>query len=187
MPADAILRGVDLDARDREDSLDDALKDLESLMRKAKDMVRSPLSAFLLLAQLLTTCRMQITLAQSINAQLASSTSSPANGSSAPAPAAAAHAASLASSSLHSLGLATPAASVLDSAVTPDLVADDRAYHAELARELAGVLEKGRVMDRKGGIVGLDEVWCLWNRARGVGTFRPPSSLLVPSPSYSSS
>ncbi|GAA5846670.1 hypothetical protein JCM9279_003403 [Rhodotorula babjevae] len=146
---DAILRGVDLDARDREDSLDDALKDLESLMRKAKDM---------------------ITLAQSINAQLASSAASPSNGSSAPAttPAAAARAASLASSSLHSLGLA-----VLDSAVTPDLVADDRAYHAELARELAGVLEKGKVMERKGGIVGLDEVWCLWNRARGVALVSP--------------
>lgn len=37
---DAIMRGMDLDSRDREDSLDDALKDLDSLMRKAKDMVR---------------------------------------------------------------------------------------------------------------------------------------------------
>jgi hypothetical protein len=40
MISDAIMRGMDLDSRDREDSLDDALKDLDSLMRKAKDMVR---------------------------------------------------------------------------------------------------------------------------------------------------
>lgn len=33
---------MDLEARDREDSLDDALKDLESLMAKAKEMVRFP-------------------------------------------------------------------------------------------------------------------------------------------------
>ncbi|KPV71901.1 uncharacterized protein RHOBADRAFT_47352 [Rhodotorula graminis WP1] len=166
---DAILRGVDLDARDREDSLDDALKDLESLMRKAKDM---------------------ITLAQSINAQLASSAASPSNGSStSPTPAAAARAASLASSSLHSLGLATASSSVLDNAVTPDLVADDRAYHAELARELDGVLEKGRVMERKGGIVGLDEVWCLWNRARGVArltlrVFHPSGLTILHTPRF---
>lgn len=38
---DAIMRGMDLDSRDRGDSLDDALKDLDSLMAKAKDMVRS--------------------------------------------------------------------------------------------------------------------------------------------------
>lgn len=31
------------------------------------------------------------------------------------------------------------------------------------------MLRKGGVMERHGGIVGLDEVWCLWNRARGVG------------------
>lgn len=34
------MRGMDLDSRDRGDSLDDALKDLDSLMKKAKDMVR---------------------------------------------------------------------------------------------------------------------------------------------------
>lgn len=43
MISDAIMRGMDLDSRDREDSLDDALKDLDSLMRKAKDMVRPSL------------------------------------------------------------------------------------------------------------------------------------------------
>ncbi|GJN93922.1 hypothetical protein Rhopal_006981-T1 [Rhodotorula paludigena] len=138
---DAILRGMDLEARDREDSLDDALKDLESLMAKAKEM---------------------ITLAQSINAQL-STPSAPSPGASADE---AASAASLASTSLHSLGL-------VSAAVTPDLVADSRRYHAELARELRDVLDKGRVMQRQGGVIGLDEVWCLWNRARGVALVSP--------------
>ncbi|BGP43347.1 Vacuolar protein-sorting-associated protein 36 [Rhodotorula kratochvilovae] len=138
---DAILRGIDLEARDREDSLDDALKDLESLMAKAKEM---------------------IVLAQSINAQLSSAPAAGAAGGEA------ARAASLASTSLHSLGLLPGGA-----AVTPDLVADDRAYHAELARELAGVLHKGGVMDRAGGVIALDEVWCLWNRARGVALVSP--------------
>ncbi len=47
----------------------------------------------------------------------------------------------------------------------------------ELARELAGVLQgdgsDGRKkevgMMRQRGIIGLDEVWGGWNRARGVG------------------
>lgn len=69
---------------------------------------------------------------------------------------------SLASTSLQSLGL-------VSAAVTPDLVSDAKRYHQELAKELAEVLRKGRVMEKHGGIVGLDEVWCLWNRARGVG------------------
>ncbi|GAA6046818.1 hypothetical protein JCM3770_005658 [Rhodotorula araucariae] len=142
---DAILRGIDLEARDREDSLDDALKDLESLMAKAKEM---------------------IALAQSINAQLASGASS-ASAREGGDRDAAARAASLATTSLHSLGLLPGAA------VTADLVADDRAYHAELARELAGVLDKGRVLERAGGVIALDEVWCLWNRARGVALVSP--------------
>ncbi|GAA5957271.1 hypothetical protein JCM21900_001213 [Sporobolomyces salmonicolor] len=138
---DAILRGIDLSARDREDSLDDALKDLESLMAKAKEM---------------------ITLAQSINTQLAAQTQSTAtsSSSSSSSPAELTRAASLASASLASLGLVT-------AAITPDQVASSREYHRELARELAGVLQKGRVLEGRGGVMGLDEVWCVWNRARG--------------------
>ncbi|GAA5926199.1 hypothetical protein JCM1841_001153 [Sporobolomyces salmonicolor] len=144
---DAILRGIDLSARDREDSLDDALKDLESLMAKAKEM---------------------ITLAQSINTQLAAQTQSTAtsSSSSSSSPAELTRAASLASASLASLGLVT-------AAITPDQVASSREYHRELARELAGVLQKGRVLEGRGGVMGLDEVWCVWNRARGVALVSP--------------
>ncbi|KAJ8291996.1 Vacuolar protein-sorting-associated protein 36 [Rhodotorula toruloides] len=138
---DAIMRGIDLDARDREDSLDEALRDLDSLMARAKNM---------------------IALAQSLNAQLAvTSATDPASVS-----AETAEAASLATSSLQSLGL-------LSAPVTAQDVADSSRYHAQLAQELATVLQKGQVMDKQGGVIGLDEVWCLWNRARGVALVSP--------------
>lgn len=71
--------------------------------------------------------------------------------------------------SLLTLGLSTPA-------ITPDMLAKDQEYHRELARELEGMLSG--VMGRGGrGVVGLDEVWCLWNRARGVCTFSVSLSL----------
>ena len=44
--ADGILRGIDMDAKEREDSLEDALKDLDALMANAKSMVR-PISTIL--------------------------------------------------------------------------------------------------------------------------------------------
>ena len=72
--------------------------------------------------------------------------------------------------SLASLGLSTPA-------VTPDMMRDEQEYHRQLAKELATVLlgsTKGNepiMQDGKSqkGLVGLDEIWCMWNRARGVG------------------
>ncbi|GAA6011479.1 hypothetical protein JCM10207_002633 [Rhodosporidiobolus poonsookiae] len=137
---DAILRGIDLNQQEREGEMDEALRDLESLMRKAKEM---------------------IAVAQSINQQLTSSTS-PASSSSDAA------AATLASSSLSSLGLVSTTG-----AVTADQIADKERYHAELAKELQGVLQRGRVLEDRGGIVGLDEVWCVWNRARGVALVSP--------------
>ncbi|KAG8691449.1 hypothetical protein FRC11_003724 [Ceratobasidium sp. 423] len=89
-------------------------------------------------------------------------------------------------SSLARLGLPTDA-------VTQDMVADEKAYHLELAKELGGLLlggyggkgGKARESDKRGsgilkdsrGIVGLDEVWGAWNRARGVALL-PPSTLL---------
>ena len=75
-------------------------------------------------------------------------------------------------SSLSQLGLHT-------SAVTQDMVKDEKAWIEQLAKELGSVLvgtrlDKGLMRDR--GIVGLDEIWGAWNRARGVGTsFRHPT------------
>jgi len=95
---------------------------------------------------------------------------------------------SLLQSALVQLGLAAPA-------VTPDMVRSERAYHRELACELAsvllgphGLLGAGSVV-REGagsngnapdaplatgrGLVPLDEVWGVWNRARGVALVSP--------------
>jgi hypothetical protein len=59
---------------------------------------------------------------------------------------------------------------------------EDEKYHRELAKELGAVLlgqssvaERQPALalmvqgDPKRELIGLDEVWCLWNRARGVG------------------
>lgn len=75
-------------------------------------------------------------------------------------------------SSLLKLGLPTPA-------ITSDMMENDESYEIELCKELAGlltrdldgndtsILKDGKVGGR--GIVSLDQVWCIWNRARGVG------------------
>ena len=67
--------------------------------------------------------------------------------------------------SLVQLGLPTPA-------LTSDMVRDDRLYLEGLTRELGVVLVgrdgKGGLMGGR-GVVGLDEVWMIWMRARGVG------------------
>lgn len=100
----------------------------------------------------------QITLAQSINERL--STSAPPSTSASDAPQTANN---LASTSLASLGL-------ISAPITADMISSADAYHHELAKELGTVLtsKEGGLMRNK-GVMGLDEVWCLWNRARGVG------------------
>lgn len=95
-------------------------------------------------------------------------------------------ASSLLQSALVRIGLPNPA-------ITPDMVKSERAYHRELACELAGVLlgeqgllGPGRVVrdgapsteklartDTAGRLLPLDEVWGLWNRARGVALVSP--------------
>lgn len=57
-------------------------------------------------------------------------------------------------------------------AVTPDMLRSEHEYHAELANELHQVLRRPNGV-LKDGLAGLDEVWCVWNRARGVGTSLP--------------
>ncbi|GAA5943032.1 ESCRT-II subunit protein VPS36 [Sporobolomyces koalae] len=153
---DAILRGIDLSSQTRTDSLTDAVKDLQSLMTKAKEMIH---------------------LAQSINAQISTSSTSTSTSQAAQ---------TLANSSLTSLGL------VQGRVVTSDQSRSEQEYHHSLARELANLLLPPRTIsaprtrngtssttagfvEEKGGIVGLDEVWCRWNRARGVALVSPKS------------
>lgn len=55
--------------------------------------------------------------------------------------------------------------------VTLDMIKDENKWEEELVRELADVVQgggpgKGLLRDR--GIIGLDEVWGGWNRARGI-------------------
>lgn len=132
--------------------MEDALQDLEALMVKAREMVK---------------------LAEDLNERLSavsttnSGTATPTSvGSGAVEP----EEATFIRSSLAQLGL-----QISNAPVTLDMIRDERKWTEELAKELANVLqgqggknEGGALMNRR-GIVGLDEVWGGWNRARGVG------------------
>jgi len=145
---DGILRTIDLDARDKEDDMQEALSDLEALMTRAKDMV---------------------SLAQSLNAKVIENKAGQSEDA-----ASADQASTVVWQSLTSLGLQAPA-------VTSEMVADDKEYHLQLAKELGSVLlgtGKGRnsvpvMQDGPKAMIGLDEIWCLWNRARGVALVSP--------------
>lgn len=73
------------------------------------------------------------------------------------------------------------------------MIRSDEVYHQELARELGPLLTgpspdpRRRPLMRPGppvpgredhrGLIGLDEVWCVWNRARGVSLVSPADFL----------
>lgn len=124
----------------------EALRDLEAFMVKARDMVR---------------------LAQDLNDRLSATTSS--TTSSSP------YSSSLSSepeeatfirSSLSQLGL-----QMANAPVTLDMIKDEKTWEEQLVRELADVIQgsgSGKGILRGRGIIGLDEVWGGWNRARGI-------------------
>lgn len=132
--------------------MEDALQDLETLKIQAREMVR---------------------YAEELNERLTALSAQPAPPAGAGAGGAAPvepEEATFIRSSLAQLGL-----QMANAPVTLDMIRDERRWHEELARELAGVLQgSGRAagdqrgMMRRRGIVGLDEVWGGWNRARGV-------------------
>ena len=120
----------------------DTLRDLEAFMTKARDMVR---------------------LAQDLNDRLSTNSSSPhpSNLSSEP------EEATFIRSSLSQLGL-----EMTNAPVTLDMIKDEKRWEEQLARELADVVQggaSGKGILRGRGIIGLDEVWGGWNRARGIG------------------
>lgn len=98
-----------------------------------------------------------VSLAQSFNARLSSNQNNETS--------------TIVKSSLLKMGLETPA-------LTQDMVRDEEEYHQGLARELAGILTSsassatGQALmsdDKNGrGIVPIEEIWCIWNRARGI-------------------
>jgi ESCRT-II complex subunit VPS36 len=145
--ADGILQTIDTHAQGRSAEMQDALSDLQSLMARAKDMVE---------------------LARHMNAKLPQDEANDSG-------------AKLVRSTMATLGLPAP--------VTSDMVKDEQQYHQELAIELAGLLTgsaltrganpnmKEPLMTDDGqgrGLMVLDEVWCIWNRARGVCTCSQP-------------
>ena len=137
----------------------DALADLEALMRRARQMV-----------DLAASLRTQLERRERAMAEAGRTDDN--------------EEASMLQSALVQLGLAAPA-------VTPDMVRNEREYHKELACELGSVLlgqqgllgpgcvvRDGRIpsttySDTGRGILPLDEVWGLWNRARGVALVSP--------------
>jgi ESCRT-II complex subunit VPS36 len=123
-----------------------SLQDLESLMSQANAMVQQ---------------------AKALNLSLIQAQSQPYSNVQLPE-----EAQFIISTSMARLGL-------IPDAVTPDMIKDEEGYTEELAKELGGFLtgtigagggkgKRGMMDDR--GLVGLDEVWGGWNRARGVGT-----------------
>ncbi|EGF99233.1 uncharacterized protein MELLADRAFT_112899 [Melampsora larici-populina 98AG31] len=157
---DGIMRSMDSKLQAEQAEMNEGLKDLEALMAKAKEMVQ---------------------MAQVLNSKLTaleSSTNSDEDNDQSKL--------TIIRSSLLKLGLPTPA-------ITSDMMENDERYEIELSKELAGLLS--RSLDGGGGahpilglkdgklgargIVSLDEVWCLWNRARGVGALLSPRDFLL--------
>ncbi|KAG1750440.1 EAP30/Vps36 family-domain-containing protein [Suillus paluster] len=181
---DGILRNVEESAQNTNTDLNDALKDLEALMMKAKSLVHLAGE----LNEKLTASSTTITTSTLTSPFLmVSSPSAP--GTQPPSlfstttlvPSTEPESAKFIRSSLAQLGL-----QMSNAPVTLDMIRDERRWIEELARELAGVLQgspddipgqKSIGMMKERGIIGLDEVWGGWNRARGVALI-PPSTFL---------
>lgn len=166
-----ILRTVETTAASSQNDMEDALKDLEALMVKWRDMVK--------LAQDLNERLTAVsTTAPATLAAPAASTEGASTGPALTTQAVEPEEATFIRSSLAQLGAQMP-----NAPVTLDMIRDERRWVDELARELAGVLQgtgggKGEGIMRQRGVVGLDEVWGGWNRARGVALI-PPSTFLT--------
>ncbi|KIK98377.1 hypothetical protein PAXRUDRAFT_823931 [Paxillus rubicundulus Ve08.2h10] len=186
---DGIMRNVEASAQSMETDLSDAFKDLEALMVKARDLVHLARE----LSEKLSAPSNNTTKPPSHSGILSpwtsssswDSTSSPTSSSmfatTSFVPFAEPEEAKFIRSSLAQLGL-----QLSNAPVTADMIQDERKWIEELARELAGVLQgsgdegpgqKSVGIMKERGIVGLDEIWGGWNRARGVALI-PPSTFL---------
>ena len=143
--ADGIVETLRSEASTKTTYMQLSLQDLESLMSQANAMVQQ---------------------AKALNSSLIQAQSQPYSNVQLPE-----EAQFIISTSMARLGL-------IPDAVTPDMIKDEESYTEELAKELGGFLtgtigagggkgKQGMMDDR--GLVGLDEVWGGWNRARGVG------------------
>lgn len=165
------MRNVEASAQDTEANLNDSLKDLEALMMKAKDLVHlaAELNEKLTASSTTTTTLTPASLySEAPETQLSSLFATTTL-----VPSTEPEEAKFIRSSLAQLGL-----QMSNAPVTLDMIRDERKWIEELARELAGVLQgspdniagqKFVGIMKERGVVGLDEVWGGWNRARGVG------------------
>lgn len=171
---DGIMRNVEASAHITQTDLNDALKDLEGLMMKAKDLVHlaGELNERLTASSTTTTTSSPSTPGTQSSSIFSTTTLVP---STEPEDA------KFIRSSLAQLGL-----QMSNAPVTLDMIRDERRWIEELARELAGVLQgspddvpgqKSVGIMKERGVIGLDEVWGGWNRARGVALI-PPSTFL---------
>ncbi|KAH7912060.1 EAP30/Vps36 family-domain-containing protein [Hygrophoropsis aurantiaca] len=185
-PTDSILRNVETSAQNTESDLTDAFKDLEALMIKAKDLVHlaGELNEKLTASSSTTTSAISMPSASPFtstsNFAAPSSTSSMFSATTL-VPSTEPEEAKFIRSSLSQLGL-----QMSNAPVTPDMIRDERRWIEELTKELAGVLQgsggnrtshRSMGIMKERGIVGLDEVWGGWNRARGVALI-PPTTFL---------
>ncbi|EIN05703.1 hypothetical protein PUNSTDRAFT_145656 [Punctularia strigosozonata HHB-11173 SS5] len=174
-----VLTTVSSSAHHTATGMTTALADLEALMAKAKDMVA-----------LAADLNDRLTALTSSSTTLSPSSSTTATANTTTTTIIEPEEATFIRSSLTQLGLQIPHAPV-----TLDMVQDERRWLDALARELAGVLQgsggtagggtkegrggrggRGGLMARR-GVMGLDEAWGGWNRARGVALV-PPSTFL---------
>ncbi|KAI6039453.1 EAP30/Vps36 family-domain-containing protein, partial [Pisolithus marmoratus] len=180
-----IIDNVNTSVKNTQTELSDAFQDLEALMVKARDLVQ-------LAAELNEKLNASSTVASTSGSAsplppfvVAPAASQPVSGSmfavTSLVPSAEPEEAKFILSSLSQLGL-----QMTNAPVTLDMIRDERRWIEELARELAGVLQgtsndvpgqKPSGIMRQRGIVGLDEVWGGWNRARGVALI-PPATFL---------
>lgn len=156
-----IMQAAESTARVENEALSVSLRDLEALMAKAKQMV-----------QIAQTLNEKLTAQEEAQRAL-----SPGSSSGATATTTVPEEATFIRSSMARLGLPS-------TAVTQDMMKDENQYIEGLAKELAGILTGsgkagagGGLMGEHNGIMGLDEVWCAWNRARGISLL-PPSTLI---------
>jgi ESCRT-II complex subunit VPS36 len=182
MILDRLLHTVESSTLIRQTDMSDALQDLEALMVKARDMVRlaGELNDRLTASSSLASNPYSSTV--SLTPSGTTLTASAFSSTSTLVPSTEPEEATFIRSSLAQLGL-----HMENTPVTLDMIRDEKRWHEELARELAAILQgtgtKGAVgIMRERGIVGLDEVWGGWNRARGVGEYAPISTIVHGAP-----
>ncbi|KAI6125899.1 EAP30/Vps36 family-domain-containing protein [Pisolithus croceorrhizus] len=180
-----IIENVNASVKNSQTELSDAFQDLEALMVKARDLVQLAAELNEKLNASSTVAHTPGSASPSPSFVVRPAASQPVTGSifavTSLVPSAEPEEAKFIRSSLSQLGL-----QMTNAPVTPDMIRDERRWIGELARELAGVLQgtsddtpgqKPSGIMRQRGIVGLDEVWGGWNRARGVALI-PPSTFL---------